>query len=319
MDKYSLQNEWKTRIIAETGAGQHGLATATVAAKFGMKCTIYMGEIDIARQRPNVFYMERLGAEVIPVTFGSRTLKDAVNAALKDWINNSMDTHYIIGSALGPDPYPEMNRNFQSIVGKEVKKEFKKRFNALPDMLIACVGGGSNAIGLFYPFIRDTHVSMVGVEAGGKGPNLGENAIRFAKKTVGVVEGYKSYFLQTPDGNIAPTYSISAGLDYAGVGPELAYQHDLKRIEFVSQTDKKALNAFDVLAKTEGIFPALESAHAVAEAIDRAPRMKKTQRIVVNISGRGDKDLFITTKAFNDVSFKQFLAKEAQSYIHENN
>jgi len=308
----------KKRIIAETGAGQHGLATATVAAKFGMECTIYMGEIDVARQRPNVFYIERLGAKVVPVSFGSKTLKDAVNATIKDWIGSSSDTHYVIGSALGPDPYPVMNRDFQSIIGKEVRKQIIKAEGKLPDMLIACVGGGSNSLGLFHPFIKDSKVQMRGVEAGGKGKELGHHAARFQGGKPGVVEGFKSYFLQTSDGQIAPTHSISAGLDYAGVGPELAYFHDLKRIEFTSVTDKEALGAFDLLARTEGIFPALESAHAVAEAIKQAPIMRKDQILVVNVSGRGDKDLFITTKAFHDMSFKAFLQKEGSS-DYENN
>ena len=300
----------KKRIIAETGAGQHGLATATVAAKFGLKCTIYMGEIDIARQRPNVFYMERLGAEVVPVKTGAKTLKDAVNAAIKDWMTNSDTTHYVIGSALGPDPYPEMNRDFQSIIGQEVKKQIKKAEKKLPDILIACVGGGSNAIGLFHPFLKNQKVQMIGVEAGGAGRKPGQNAARFQGGKVGVVEGYKSYFLQTKDGQIAPTHSISAGLDYAGIGPELAYLHDTKRIAFTSATDQEVLAAFDLLAKTEGIFPALESAHAVAEAIKLAPKLAKNKIIVINISGRGDKDLFILAKAFQDKSFKDFLKNE---------
>lgn len=305
----------KTRVIAETGAGQHGLATATVAAKFGMRCTIYMGEVDIARQRPNVFYMEQLGAKVVPVAFGGKTLKDAVNAAIKDWISHSQDTHYVIGSVLGPDPYPEMNRNFQSIIGKEVMKYFQKKEKKLPDVLIACVGGGSNAMGLFHPFVKHSEVKLVGVEAGGVGTSLGQHASRFTGGKVGVVEGYKSYFLQTKDGQIAPTHSISAGLDYPGIGPELASLHDSQRITFTSATDEEALAAYQMLAKTEGIFPALESAHAVAEAIKRAPRMKPTQTIAVNISGRGDKDLFIVTKLLQDQSFKNFLIEEVEKYI----
>lgn len=305
----------KKRVIAETGAGQHGLATATVAAKFGMQCTIYMGEVDIARQRPNVFYMQQLGAEVIPVSFGSKTLKDAVNAAIKDWIAHSQDTHYVIGSVLGPDPYPEMNRDFQSIVGKEVLREFRKMKQRLPDTLIACVGGGSNAMGLFHPFVKYKEVELVGVEAGGTGTSLGQHASRFNGGEVGVVEGYKSYFLQTKDGQIAPTHSISAGLDYPGIGPELALLHDTKRVTFTSATDKEALNAYQLLAKTEGVFPALESAHAVAEVIKRAPKMKPTQTIVVNISGRGDKDLFIVARSLKDQTFKQFLEEEIGRYI----
>ncbi len=302
----------KSRLIAETGAGQHGLATATVAAKFGMRCTIYMGEVDIARQRPNVFYMEQLGAEVVPVSFGSRTLKDAVNAALKDWMGSSDDTHYVIGSALGPDPYPAMNRDFQSVIGREVKRQIKEAEGRLPDALIACVGGGSNAIGLFHPFLKDTKVMMIGVEAGGRGSRTGEHASRFPAGTVGVIEGYKSYFLQDNDGQLLKTHSISAGLDYPGIGPELAYLHDLRRITFTSATDTEALEAYKLLAKTEGILPALESAHAVAEVIRRAPRMKRTQSIVVNLSGRGDKDLFIVARAFKDRSFKKFLEEEVK-------
>jgi len=304
----------KKRVIAETGAGQHGLATATVAAKFGMQCSIYMGEVDIARQRPNVFYMEQLGAEVIPVSFGSKTLKDSVNAAIKDWIAHSNDTHYVIGSVLGPDPYPEMNRDFQSIIGREVLHEFKKDKNELPDTLIACVGGGSNAMGLFYPFIKHESVKMVGVEAGGTGTSLGQHASRFNGGAVGVVEGFKSYFLQTSDGQIAPTHSISAGLDYPGIGPELAQLHDTKRIEFTSATDEEAIEAYQLLAKTEGVFPALESAHAVAEVIKRAPKMNLDESIVVGISGRGDKDLFIVARTLNDQTFKKFLTEEIERY-----
>jgi tryptophan synthase beta chain len=300
----------KKRIIAETGAGQHGLATATIAAKFGMECTIYMGAVDIQRQRPNVFYMQQLGATVVSVEFGHQTLKDAVNAAIKDWLAHSDTTHFVIGSALGPDPYPSMNRDFQSIIGKEVKKQLKKQEGRLPDLLIACVGGGSNAMGLFSPFLRENSVQMIGVEAGGVGPEIGQHAARFQGGRVGVVEGFKSFFLQTEDGQIAPTHSICAGLDYAGIGPQLAYLHDLKRVQFTSATDAEALNAYQKLAKTEGIFPALESAHAVAEVLKRAPEMKKDQIIVVNISGRGDKDLFIVTKALGDRSFAEFLKKE---------
>jgi len=308
----------KKRIIAETGAGQHGLATATVAAKFGLECCIYMGEVDIARQRPNVFYMERLGAKVIPVGFGSRTLKDAVNAAIKDWLAHSQDTHYVIGSALGPDPYPVMNRDFQSVIGKEVRRQIIKAEGKLPDMLVACVGGGSNALGLFHPFLRDEHIRMRGVEAGGKGTQLGQHAARFQGGKPGVVEGFRSYFLQTQDGQIAPTHSISAGLDYAGVGPELAHLHDLRRVEFTSATDDEALAAYDRLAKSEGIFPALESAHAVAEGIKQAALLSKDQIIVINISGRGDKDLFIVARAFKDRSFQQFLQIEgASSYEND--
>jgi len=302
----------KTRIIAETGAGQHGLATATVAAKFGLNCTIFMGSLDIARQRPNVFYMEQLGAEVVPVENGGKTLKDAVNAAIKDWLAHIDDTHYVIGSALGPDPYPEMNRNFQSIIGKEVRRQILKQEGRLPDLLVACVGGGSNALGLFHPFLKDVNIKMIGVEAGGVGKRLGEHAARFQGGKVGVAEGYKSYFLQTKDGQIASTHSISAGLDYAGTGPEIAQLYDLGRVEFTSATDKEALSAYQKLARSEGIFPALESAHAIAEVIKRAPLLSKNEIVVVNVSGRGDKDLFIVTKAFKDRSFREFLQREVE-------
>lgn len=299
----------KTRLIAETGAGQHGVATATVAAKLGFSCTVYMGEVDMNRQRPNVFLMEQLGATVVPVTFGNRTLKDAVNAAIKDWIENAEDTHYVLGSALGPHPYPTINRDFQSVVGKEVKKQLFEEEKKLPDYILACVGGGSNAIGVFSEFINVKTVKLIGVEAGGKGKKIGENAARFEGGTVGVVEGYKSYFLQDSDGQIQKTHSISAGLDYAGIGPQFAHLKETGRVAFASATDKEVLEAFKTLAKTEGIIPALESAHAVAYAIKLAPKLKKSETVVVNLSGRGDKDLFIVAKAFKDKSFYEFLKK----------
>jgi len=297
----------KTRLIAETGAGQHGVATATVAAKFGFSCTIYMGEVDIERQRPNVFLMEQLGAKVIPVTFGSRTLKDAVNATLKDYMENVQDTHYVIGSVLGPHPYPTMNRDFQSIVGREIKKQVGLFENKLPDYIIACVGGGSNAMGAFYNFVDEKSVKLIGVEAGGRGKKVGENAVRFAGGSVGVVEGYKSYFLQDDDGQLQKTHSISAGLDYPGIGPELSFLHDKKKVKFVSVSDQETLQAFKILARLEGIIPALESAHAVAHAVKIAPKLAKNKIIVVNLSGRGDKDLFILAKVFKDKNFYKFL------------
>src|SRR3989344_5762507 len=280
----------KKRLIAETGAGQHGVATATVAAKFGFSCTVYMGEVDIARQRPNVFLMERLGAKVVSVGFGSKTLKDAVNAALKDWIENVDTTHYLLGSVVGPHPYPTMTADFQSIVGKEVKKQIKREIGRLPDCIIACVGGGSNAMGIFTEFLKDKTVRLIGVEAGGKGKKIGQHASRFNGGSVGVVEGYKSYFLQDIDGQIQKTHSISAGLDYAGIGPELAYLKNQGRVGFASATDREALEAFEQLAKLEGIIPALESAHGVAQALELAPKLSKDKIIVVNLSGRGDKD-----------------------------
>ncbi len=293
----------KKRIIADTGAGQHGVATATVAAKFGFLCTVYMGEIDIARQRPNVFLMEQLGATVVPVSFGNKTLKDAVNAALKDWIENVADTHYILGSVVGPHPFPTMNADFQSIVGKEVKKQLPEKAN----YVIACVGGGSNAMGIFSGFLADSSVQLIGVEAGGKGKKVGEHASRFSGGEVGVVEGYKSYFLQDSDGQVAKTHSISAGLDYPGVGPQLAYLQETGRVQFVSATDKEVVEAVKTLAKTEGIIPALESAHAVAHAIKLAPTLSKDKIIVINVSGRGDKDLFILAKVVGDEKFMEFL------------
>jgi len=303
----------KKRLIAETGAGQHGVATATVAAKLGFSCTVYMGAVDVARQRPNVFLMEQLGATVVPVTFGSQTLKDAVNAAIKDWIENVKDTHYLLGSALGPHPFPTMNRDFQSIVGREIRKQIKEQENTRPDYVIACVGGGSNAMGAFTDFIREKNVQLIGVEAGGKGTKIGEHAVRFPSGKVGVVEGYKSYFLQDDDGQLQPTHSISAGLDYPGIGPELSHLHDVGRVSFVSATDNEVLTAVKKLAKTEGIIPALESAHAVSYAIKLAPTLPKNKIIVVNVSGRGDKDLFILTKAFKDKKFYEFLKKEVEN------
>jgi len=305
----------KTRLIAETGAGQHGVATATVAAKFGFSCTVYMGEIDIARQRPNVFLMEQLGATVVPVSFGSRTLKDAVNAALKDWIENVKDTHYVLGSVLGPHPFPTMNRDFQSIVGREIRKQLYQVEEKKPDYIIACVGGGSNAIGAFGDFIKDSSVRLVGVEAGGKGKKVGDHAVRFPAGKVGVVEGYKSYFLQDDDGQLAKTHSISAGLDYPGIGPQLSLLHDTKRIEFVSVTDVEVLGAVRMLARLEGIIPALESAHAVAYALKLVPTLARDQIVVVNLSGRGDKDLFILTKAFKDKKFYEFMKQQVEEGI----
>jgi len=301
----------KTRLIAETGAGMHGVATATVAAKLGFSCDVYMGEVDVARQRPNVFLMEQLGARVIPVETGTKTLKDAVNAAIKDWIENVKDTHYLLGSVVGPHPYPTMNRDFQSVVGWEIKRQVRAREGRLPDYVIACVGGGSNAMGAFADFLRNKEVKLVGVEAGGRGKKAGEHATRFPGGSVGVVEGYKSYFLQDSDGQLQKTHSISAGLDYPGIGPELAYLRDKGRVEFVSATDAEVLRAFQALAKNEGIIPALESAHAFAYCMKLAPTLSKDKVVVVNLSGRGDKDLFILAEAFEDKKFYEFL----ESYI----
>ncbi len=302
----------KTRLIAETGAGQHGLATATVAAKFGFSCTVYMGAVDIARQRPNVFWMERLGAEVVPVDFGNKTLKDAVNAAIKDWIENVDNSYYLLGSVVGPHPYPSMTRDFQSVVGRETKRQMLIKEGRLPDYVIAAVGGGSNAIGIFSEFLRNRGVRLLGIEAGGINSAKGNHAVRFRGGSVGVVEGYKSYFLQDSDGQIQKTHSIAAGLDYPGIGPELAYLRQKGRIEFSAATDNETLKAFEMLSQCEGIFPALESAHAVAAAVRLAPALDSRKIIVVNLSGRGDKDLFILANAFKDEKFRNFLREQSK-------
>jgi len=302
----------KKRLIAETGAGQHGVAAATVAARFGFECTVYMGEEDIKRQRPNVFWMQRLGANVIPVLEGTRTLKDAVNAALKDWITNVQNSHYLLGSTLGPHPFPSINRDFQQIIGYEAKKQIKELEGRLPDYLIAAVSGGSNAMGLFYRFLKDKEVNIIGVEAGGEGiKKAGRHASRFSGGTLGVIQGYKTIFLQDKNGNIAKTHSISAGLDYPGVGPQLAHLKDTGRIKFVSATDKEALGAFKMTVENEGILPALESAHAVAHAVRLAPKLSKNKIMIVNISGRADKDIFIVAEALNDKGWKEFIREKA--------
>jgi len=281
----------KKRIIAETGAGQHGVATATVCALFGLECVVYMGTEDMRRQELNVFRMRLLGAEVRGVDSGSRTLKDAINEALRDWVTNVETTYYLLGSALGPHPYPLMVRDFQSIIGKEAREQIIEKTGGLPDCLVACVGGGSNAIGLFHPFLEDESVRMIGVEAGGKSSKLGEHAARFVENKVGVLQGTKSYLLQDENGQIAPTHSVSAGLDYASIGPEHAFLHDIKRAEYVSVSDEEALDAFQMLSKTEGIIPALESSHAIAYLRTLAPEMSPSQTIICNLSGRGDKDV----------------------------
>ena len=281
----------KTRIIAETGAGQHGVATATVAAMFGLKCVIYMGEVDCDRQQLNVFRMKMLGAQVVPVAAGQRTLKEAINEAMRDWVTNVRTTHYILGTAYGAHPYPVMVRNFQRIIGDEARRQILEQEERLPDMLIACVGGGSNAIGLFYAFLGDTTVKMVGVEAGGEGIVNGKHAARFQGGSLGVLQGTQSYLLQDEFGQIQLTHSVSAGLDYAAVGPEHAWLRDEARVEYTYATDDQALDAFARLARLEGIIPALESSHAIAEAIRRAPKMTKDQIMIVNLSGRGDKDV----------------------------
>ncbi len=284
----------KKRIIAETGAGQHGVATATVCALFGLECVVYMGTEDMRRQALNVFRMELLGAEVRGVDAGAKTLKDAINEALRDWVTNVDETYYLLGSALGPHPYPLMVRDFQSIIGREAREQIIEKEGRLPDLLVACVGGGSNSIGLFHPFLNDESVKMVGVEAGGKSSKLGEHAARFNKAgggKIGVLQGTKSWLLQDENGQIAATHSISAGLDYASVGPEHAFLQSIGRIDYAFATDDEALNAFQVLSQTEGIIPALESSHGIAHVLKIAPEMSANEIIIVNLSGRGDKDV----------------------------
>ena len=283
----------KKRIIAETGAGQHGVATATVAALFGLECVIYMGTEDIERQSLNVFRMRFLGAQVKPVSSGSNTLKDAMNEALRDWITNVRNTFYIIGSVAGPHPYPVMVRDFQKVIGEETKRQILSIENRLPDYLVACVGGGSNAIGIFYPFIKHKRIEMFGVEAAGEGLRSGKHSASICAGKVGVLHGNKNYLLQDKNGQIKLPHSIAAGLDYPGVGPEHCYLHDLKRVNYVSVTDKEALKGFETLTLTEGIMPALESAHAIAYVMKLSPRLKKDKIIIVNLSGRGDKDIHI--------------------------
>ncbi len=286
----------KTRIIAETGAGQHGVASATVAARFGIPCVVYMGATDVERQAPNVFRMKLLGAEVKPVTAGHGTLKDAMNEALRDWVTNVDDTYYMIGTAAGPHPYPEMVREFQSVIGRETREQMLAAEGRLPDMLIAAVGGGSNAIGLFHPFLDDESVRIVGVEAGGKGLEGEEHCASLTAGTPGVLHGNRTYLLQDSDGQIKEGHSISAGLDYPGIGPEHSWLKDMGRVEYVPIKDDEALAAFQLLTRTEGIIPALEPSHALAEVIKRAPKMDKDQIIVMNLCGRGDKDIFTVGK-----------------------
>ena len=294
----------KRRIIAETGAGQHGVATATVCALFGLDCTVYMGEEDMRRQRLNVFRMRLLGATVVGVTNGSRTLKDAISEAMRDWVTNIADTHYLLGSALGPHPYPTMVRDFHRVIGIEARRQILEAEGRLPDAVIACVGGGSNAIGIFHPFIEDEGVKLIGVEAGGRGQSLGQHAARFAGGFPGVLHGSRSYILQDEHGQISATHSVSAGLDYASVGPEHAWLHDHGRAEYCACCDSDALDAAKTLCRTEGIIPALESAHAVAEAIRRAP-VSQGQTLIVNLSGRGDKDIDIYRENFPELDAQE--------------
>ncbi|HIC71536.1 MAG TPA: tryptophan synthase subunit beta, partial [Alphaproteobacteria bacterium] len=289
----------KSRIIAETGAGQHGVATATVCALMGFPCVVYMGEVDIARQQPNVFRMKLLGAEVVPVTSGARTLKDAMNEALRDWVTNVEDTYYLIGTVAGPHPYPEMVRDFQSVIGDEVRRQLSdlEGKGRLPDTLVACIGGGSNAMGLFYSFLDDEEVTMIGVEAGGEGIGTGRHAASLNAGRPGVLHGNRTYLLQDSDGQIIEAHSISAGLDYPGIGPEHAWLNEAGRVQYVSATDSEALEAFQLCAQLEGILPALEPAHALAYVIKIAPTLPTDHIIVVNMCGRGDKDIFIVADA----------------------
>jgi tryptophan synthase beta chain len=289
----------KTRIIAETGAGQHGVATATVAALFGMECEIFMGTEDMRRQALNVFRMRLLGARVTPVDSGSRTLKDAVNEAMRDWVTNVANTHYLLGSVLGAHPYPWIVRDFQAVIGREARKQILEAEGRLPNLLIACVGGGSNSIGLFYDFLPEAEIQMIGVEAGGRGTSLGQHAARFSGGRKGVLQGTLSYVLQDENGQIAGTHSVSAGLDYPAVGPEHSDLHDKGRVRYTSITDREALEAFQLLSRLEGIIPALESAHAVAELIRIAPRLEKDTLVIVNLSGRGDKDVSQVAEILN--------------------
>ena len=291
------QRMGKTRIIAETGAGQHGVATATVCARFGLPCVVYMGVEDIERQKPNVFRMKLLGAEVVPVTSGSRTLKDALNEALRDWVANVESTFYIIGTAAGPHPYPAMVRDFQSVIGRETRAQLEAAEGRLPDTLVACIGGGSNAIGLFHPFLDDPDVRIIGVEAAGHGIETGKHAASLNAGEPGVLHGNRTYLLQDDDGQILEAHSISAGLDYPGIGPEHAWLRDSERVDYVAVTDQEALEAFQLCCKLEGIIPALEPAHALAEVIKIAPELPKDHILVMNMCGRGDKDVFTVAEA----------------------
>ena len=286
----------KTRIIAETGAGQHGVATATVCALFNLPCTIYMGAVDVERQKPNVFRMKLLGAEVVPVSSGAATLKDAMNDALRDWVANVHDTFYIIGTAAGPHPYPELVRDFQCVIGNEARAQLMEAEGRLPDVAIAAVGGGSNAIGLFHPFLDEPTVKLIGVEAAGKGMETHEHAASLNKGRPGVLHGNRTYLLQDDDGQILEAHSISAGLDYPGIGPEHSWLHDIKRVDYVGVTDSEALEAFQLCSKLEGIIPALESAHAIAHVVKLAPTLDRDKIILLNLSGRGDKDIFSVAK-----------------------
>ena len=301
----------KSRVIAEIGAGQHGVATATMAARFGLDCVIYMGALDVERQRPNVFWMEQLGAEVIPVTDGTATLKDAINAAMRDWAESMENTHYVLGTTCGPHPFPEMVSYFQSLIGEESKTQMQEQAGRLPDRVYACVGGGSNASGIFLPFLEDKEVSLVGVEAGGHGIETGEHAARFAGGSVGIAQGYKTYFFQNTEGQMQHTHSIAAGLDYIGVSPILSHLHDQGRIRFCASDDDSVIEATKLLIRREGIIPALESSHAFAGLIGEADQIGDGEIILVNLSGRGDKDIFNIAEAMQDEKWQQFIREKA--------
>ncbi len=305
----------KSRVIAETGAGQHGVATATMAAKFGLECTIYMGEVDVARQRPNVFWMERLGADVVPVTHGSRTLKDAINEAFRDWVTNMDTTHYALGTVCGPHPFPAMVSWLQSIIGKEARAQMLERTNRLPHRVYACVGGGSNAMGIFSGFFED-EVELIGVEAGGRGIDSGAHAARLASKdaSLGVAQGYKTFFLQDDDGQMRHTHSVAAGLDYVGVSPILSHLHEQGRVRFESATDREVVDALALTVRKEGLIPALESSHAFVQAFKEAPELSSDDILLINQSGRGDKDIFTVADAFGDPKWEQFIRDKAEQY-----
>jgi tryptophan synthase beta chain len=309
----------KKRVIAETGAGQHGMATATMAAKFGLECTVYMGEVDVQRQRPNVFWMEKMGATVVPVQDGSRTLKDAINEAFRDWVTNVDTTHYVFGTACGPAPFPEMVSWFQSIIGEESKKQIIKYHGKLPARIYACVGGGSNAMGIFQGFMGDSDVELIGVEAGGLGLNSGLHASRLCGNdaTPGVAQGYKTMFLQNEEGQMLETHSVSAGLDYVGVSPILSDLWEKKRVRFEAATDMEVMEALDLTMKMEGIIPALESTHAFVQAFKEAPLLSPDEAIIINQSGRGDKDIFTIAHAYDDPSWKEFIIARAKEYTQQ--
>ena len=306
----------KTRVIAETGAGQHGVATATMAARFGYDCTIYMGEVDVERQRPNVFWMEQLGAEVVPVRDGTRILKDAINEAFRDWVSNMDNTHYVLGTACGPHPFPEMVSHFQSIIGQEAREQIQDQAGRLPARVYACVGGGSNAMGIFSGFMADSGVELVGVEAGGRGLDSGAHASRLCASdaAIGVAQGYKTYFLQDAEGQMQETHSIAAGLDYVGVSPILSHLKESGRVRFEAATDDEVVDAMRLTIRKEGLIPALESAHAFVQAFKEAPTLSPEDALIINQSGRGDKDIFTVADAFEDPGWREFIMRKAEDY-----